>query len=179
MLRNTKICRVLLYLRSLSKNCLVFVFPESTVRWTGKNWKAWSVLQRQGKRQVSGQTWAVSTPWTPWAACRPWEALSIGKTKYLLCISVMNDVRMNVFMCIVFFLLTWLCFLRFLYELSLIPNFSERVFCILFQSTFSESICSIRRKLELLQKLCEVGAWVLILNCAQSCSYFKQIVSYL
>ncbi|XP_033617852.1 formin-2 [Fukomys damarensis] len=44
---------------------------------------------------------------------------------------------------------------QFLYELSLIPNFSERVFCILFQSTFSESICSTRRKLELLQKLCE------------------------
>ncbi|XP_055988017.1 formin-2 [Sorex fumeus] len=44
---------------------------------------------------------------------------------------------------------------QFLYELSLIPNFSERVFCILFQSTFSENICSIRRKLELLQKLCE------------------------
>ncbi|XP_023586631.1 formin-2 [Trichechus manatus latirostris] len=44
---------------------------------------------------------------------------------------------------------------QFLYELSLIPNFSERVFCILFQSTFSESICSIRRKLELLHKLCE------------------------
>ncbi|KAH0516805.1 Formin-2, partial [Microtus ochrogaster] len=42
---------------------------------------------------------------------------------------------------------------QFLYELSLIPNFSERVFCILFQSTFSESICSISRKLELLQKL--------------------------
>lgn len=67
---------------------------------------------------------------------------------------------------------------RFLYELSLIPNFSERVFCILFQSTFSESICSIRRKLELLQKLCEVGSgpenWtqILIFNCVQSCSYF-------
>nr|XP_031360193.1 formin-2 isoform X3 [Lonchura striata domestica] len=44
---------------------------------------------------------------------------------------------------------------QFLYELSLIPNFSERVFCILFQSTFSESIGSIHRKLELLQKLCE------------------------
>ncbi|XP_064014686.1 formin-2 isoform X2 [Pogoniulus pusillus] len=44
---------------------------------------------------------------------------------------------------------------QFLYELSLIPNFSERVFCILFQSTFLESICSIRRKLQLLQKLCE------------------------
>lgn len=62
------------------------------------------------------------------------------------------------FLWIIFFLLTWLYFLRFLYELSLIPNFSERVFCILFQSTFSESICSIRRKLELLQKLCEVGS---------------------
>ncbi|XP_054568987.1 formin-2 isoform X2 [Eptesicus fuscus] len=44
---------------------------------------------------------------------------------------------------------------QFLYELSLIPNFSERVFCILFQATFTESIGSIRRKLELLQKLCE------------------------
>ncbi|KAJ6664661.1 hypothetical protein lerEdw1_006234 [Lerista edwardsae] len=44
---------------------------------------------------------------------------------------------------------------QFLYELSLIPNFSERVFCILFQSTFCESISSIRCKLELLQKLCE------------------------
>uniref|UniRef100_A0A8D0L6U2 Formin-2 n=1 Tax=Sphenodon punctatus TaxID=8508 RepID=A0A8D0L6U2_SPHPU len=44
---------------------------------------------------------------------------------------------------------------QFLYELSLIPNFSERVFCILFQSTFSETICCIHRKLELLQKLCE------------------------
>ena len=100
-----KTCRVLLYLRSLSKNCLVFVFPESTVSWTGKHRKAHSVLQRQGKRQVSGQTWAVSTLLTPWAACRPWGALSIGKIKYLQCISVMNDVRMNVFMCIVFFLL--------------------------------------------------------------------------
>ena len=178
MLRNMKICRVLLYLRSLSKNCLVFVFPESTVRWTGKNWKAWSVLQRQGKRKVSGQTWAVSTAW-PMGSMRAMGGSFHWEMKCLLCISVMNDVRMSAFMCIVFFLLTWLCFLRFLYELSLIPNFSERVFCILFQSTFSESICSIRRKLELLQKLCEVGAWVLILNCAQSCSYFKQIVSYL
>ncbi|XP_070590123.1 formin-2 isoform X2 [Erythrolamprus reginae] len=45
---------------------------------------------------------------------------------------------------------------QFLYELSLIPNFSERAFCILFQSTFSESISSLRSKLELLQKLCEI-----------------------
>lgn len=71
---------------------------------------------------------------------------------------------------------------RFLYELSLIPNFSERVFCILFQSTFSESICSIRRKLELLQKLCEVGcalwkgrAKFLIFNLVKLYSYFKSL----
>ncbi|XP_069463886.1 formin-2-like [Ambystoma mexicanum] len=44
---------------------------------------------------------------------------------------------------------------QFLYELSLIPNFSERVFCILFRSTFSESIPSIHRKLELIKKVCE------------------------
>nr|XP_033793945.1 formin-2 isoform X2 [Geotrypetes seraphini] len=45
---------------------------------------------------------------------------------------------------------------QFLYELSLVPNFSERVFCILFQSSFSESISSIHRKLELLKKVCEM-----------------------
>nr|XP_005999003.1 PREDICTED: formin-2 [Latimeria chalumnae] len=44
---------------------------------------------------------------------------------------------------------------QFLFEISLTPNFSERVFCILFQSTFSESITSIHRKLEILQKLCK------------------------
>ncbi|XP_075452870.1 formin-2 [Ascaphus truei] len=44
---------------------------------------------------------------------------------------------------------------QFLYELSMIPNFTERVFCILFHSTFSENICSIHRKLELIQKVCE------------------------
>lgn len=68
------------------------------------------------------------------------------------------DENKHLWMWIIFFFLTWLYFLRFLYELSLIPNFSERVFCILFQSTFSESICSIHRKLELLQKLCEVSS---------------------
>ena len=104
MLRNMKICRVLLHLRSLSKNCLVFVFPESTVRWTGKNWKAWSVLQRQGKRKVSGQTWAVSTAW-PMGSMRAMGGSFHWEMKCLLCISVMNDVRMSMFMCIVFFLL--------------------------------------------------------------------------
>ncbi|XP_069090782.1 formin-2 isoform X1 [Pleurodeles waltl] len=44
---------------------------------------------------------------------------------------------------------------QFLYELSLIPNFSERVFCILFRATFSENIPSVNRKLELIKKVCE------------------------
>ncbi|XP_063773676.1 formin-2 [Pseudophryne corroboree] len=45
---------------------------------------------------------------------------------------------------------------QFLYELTTIPNFSERVFCILLQSTISENISSIHRKLELLQKVCKI-----------------------
>ncbi|XP_072265188.1 formin-2 isoform X2 [Pyxicephalus adspersus] len=45
---------------------------------------------------------------------------------------------------------------QFLYELTTIPNFSERVFCILLQSTISESISAIHRKLELLQKVCKI-----------------------
>lgn len=84
----------------------------------------------------------------------------------------------HLFARVIHFLSTW--FLRFLYELSLIPNFSERVFCILFQSTFSEGICSIRRKLELLQKLCEVGCvrrpWVLIFSCVQACACSRKVV---
>ncbi|CAI9544726.1 unnamed protein product [Staurois parvus] len=45
---------------------------------------------------------------------------------------------------------------QFLYELTTIPNFSERVFCILLQSTISENISVIHRKLELLQKVCKI-----------------------
>ncbi|XP_036427882.1 formin-2 [Colossoma macropomum] len=45
---------------------------------------------------------------------------------------------------------------QFLFQLSQIPNFSGRVFCILFQSTFSECISSIMRKLEVLQRVCKV-----------------------
>ncbi|XP_029963261.1 formin-2 [Salarias fasciatus] len=44
---------------------------------------------------------------------------------------------------------------QFLLQLSQIPNFSERVFCILFQSTFHECITSILRKIEILQKVCK------------------------
>ncbi|CAL9699608.1 unnamed protein product [Knipowitschia caucasica] len=43
---------------------------------------------------------------------------------------------------------------QFLYELSLVPNFSGRVFCILFQSSFTECMSSLMRKLEILQRVC-------------------------
>ncbi|XP_029600623.1 formin-2 [Salmo trutta] len=43
---------------------------------------------------------------------------------------------------------------QFLFQLHQIPNFSGRVFCILFQSTFSEWISSILRKLDILQRVC-------------------------
>ncbi|KAM9462491.1 formin-2 [Clarias gariepinus] len=45
---------------------------------------------------------------------------------------------------------------QFLFQLSQIPEFSARVFCILFQSTFSECISSILRKLEILQRVCKM-----------------------
>ncbi|XP_068439001.1 formin-2 isoform X2 [Clinocottus analis] len=44
---------------------------------------------------------------------------------------------------------------HFLHQLSLIPNFSSRVFCILFQSSFSECMSSIMRKLDTLQRVCK------------------------
>ncbi|KAF3691470.1 Formin-2 [Channa argus] len=44
---------------------------------------------------------------------------------------------------------------QFLYQLSLIPNFSSRVFCILFQSSFSECMSSLTRKLDTLQRVCK------------------------
>ncbi|XP_029927242.1 formin-2 [Myripristis murdjan] len=44
---------------------------------------------------------------------------------------------------------------QFLFQLSQIPNFSERVFCILFQSTFHECISSVLRKVEILQRVCK------------------------
>uniref|UniRef100_A0A3Q1KF88 FH2 domain-containing protein n=1 Tax=Anabas testudineus TaxID=64144 RepID=A0A3Q1KF88_ANATE len=50
---------------------------------------------------------------------------------------------------------------QFLYQLSLIPNFSGRVFCILFQSSFSECMSSITRKLDILQRLCKVMKQIL------------------
>lgn len=43
---------------------------------------------------------------------------------------------------------------QFLYELSVIPNFSGRVFCILFQNSFNECMCSLMRKLDVLRRVC-------------------------
>ncbi|XP_072247659.1 uncharacterized protein fmn2a [Leuresthes tenuis] len=44
---------------------------------------------------------------------------------------------------------------QFLFQLSQISNFSERLFCILFQSTFHECITLILRKIEILQRVCK------------------------
>ncbi|KAK0151790.1 Formin-2 [Merluccius polli] len=44
---------------------------------------------------------------------------------------------------------------QFLHQLSQIPNFHERVFCILFQSSFTECISSILRKLDIMQRVCK------------------------
>uniref|UniRef100_A0AAX7T4M7 FH2 domain-containing protein n=1 Tax=Astatotilapia calliptera TaxID=8154 RepID=A0AAX7T4M7_ASTCA len=50
---------------------------------------------------------------------------------------------------------------QFLYQLTLIPNFNSRVFCILFQSSFCECMSSITRKLDTLQRVCKVSQTIL------------------
>ncbi|TRZ04496.1 hypothetical protein DNTS_027559 [Danionella cerebrum] len=53
---------------------------------------------------------------------------------------------------------------QFLHQLSQIPEFSGRVFSILFQSTFSECMSTVQRKLHILKKVCknlESGSGVL------------------
>ncbi|NXC50257.1 FMN protein, partial [Penelope pileata] len=42
---------------------------------------------------------------------------------------------------------------QFLYELSQIPNFTERAQCIIFQSVFSEGITSVRRKVDIITRV--------------------------
>ncbi|NXW24238.1 FMN protein, partial [Circaetus pectoralis] len=46
-----------------------------------------------------------------------------------------------------------LFFHRFLYELSQIPNFTERAQCIIFQSVFSEGITSVQRKVDIITRV--------------------------
>ncbi|XP_073465988.1 formin-1 isoform X3 [Aquarana catesbeiana] len=43
---------------------------------------------------------------------------------------------------------------QFLYELSQIPNFTERSKCIIFQSVFAEGIGSVRRKIDIVIRAC-------------------------
>ena len=43
---------------------------------------------------------------------------------------------------------------RFLYQLSLIPNFPQRLNCLLFSCTFADSASSMTHKLSTLQKAC-------------------------
>ncbi|XP_033639550.1 uncharacterized protein LOC117300002 isoform X2 [Asterias rubens] len=45
---------------------------------------------------------------------------------------------------------------QFLYELSQIPNFAERVYCMTFQASFKENLTSLRTKLGNVQFVCEV-----------------------
>uniref|UniRef100_A0A3B4ARV5 FH2 domain-containing protein n=1 Tax=Periophthalmus magnuspinnatus TaxID=409849 RepID=A0A3B4ARV5_9GOBI len=44
---------------------------------------------------------------------------------------------------------------QFLYELSQIPDFTGRAHCIIFQSTFFDTISSIRRKVEIVSNVCK------------------------
>lgn len=44
---------------------------------------------------------------------------------------------------------------QFLYDLSQIPDYDERIFCFIFQSTFQESISGIENKLNNLKMTCE------------------------
>ncbi|KAM3918614.1 formin-1 isoform 2-T3 [Leptodactylus fuscus] len=43
---------------------------------------------------------------------------------------------------------------QFLYELSQIPNFTERAKCIIFQSVFAEGIGSVHRKIDIVSRTC-------------------------
>lgn len=129
--------------------------PEGTAGGAGQDWKAHKVHKGQRERQTSGQTRAVSwcyssdtsalmsrhSGWCHMSFCKDWS------TQQRMSREMAEDM-------------SWKCFLlrcRFLYQLSLIPDFSGRVFCILFQSSFSECMLSITRKLDTLQRVCKVS----------------------
>lgn len=46
---------------------------------------------------------------------------------------------------------------RFLFELNQVPDFAERIFCLLFQESFQESISVIDNKLNNLKMTSEVS----------------------
>lgn len=111
-----------------------FHLTEGPGRWAGWHHEACQSVQRQGRCQTTGQTRAVRATST----LQSW-----GITPWML-----HNKQLFSF---------FFAFGRFLFQLSQIPNFSERVFCILFQSTFQECIASILRKVEILQRVCKVG----------------------
>ena len=51
----------------------------------------------------------------------------------------------------------FLFYFRFLYDLSLIPDYAERIFCFIFQQAFQESIAVIESKMTNLRMTCRVG----------------------
>ena len=80
-----------------------------------------------------------------------------------LCVYVCMCVHMYVHMyecvCVCSYVIPLLkmCFphlSRFLYQLSLIPNFPQRLNCLLFSCTFADSASSMTHKLSTLQKAC-------------------------
>lgn len=48
-------------------------------------------------------------------------------------------------------------YFRFLFELNQVPDFAERIFCLLFQESFQESISVIDNKLNNLKMTSEVN----------------------
>lgn len=108
---------------------------ESSAGRAGQDWKAHEVHKGKRECKTSGQTWTVSACYSSVMEKNALEDTAEKKSSSF-CLLLCS---------------------RFLYQLSLIPNFSERVFCILFQSSFSECISSIMKKLETLHRLCKVS----------------------
>lgn len=48
-------------------------------------------------------------------------------------------------------------FCRFLYDMSQIPNYADRIFCFMFHSNFQENVSAIDNKLNNLKMTCEVS----------------------
>ena len=132
------------------------VHSESSARWTGEDQETLRLI-RPGTRQAAGQTWAVSL-------LPPLTQLVKQASSTILCVLV--SVCEGVFELVCLFLLcvcvsvcVCVCvYLRFLYELSQIPDFAGRAHCVIFQSVFMDGIASVQRKVETVSRVCQVGA---------------------
>lgn len=54
-------------------------------------------------------------------------------------------------------------YFRFLYDLAQIPEYADRVSCIMFQASFTETISSIENRLNNLKMTCEVIINIIII----------------